>query len=383
MLCYLEEIPKEVSNVIHFKHLKNLTVSDSPKCPLQPILMICQQSPELNRLAISGCSYTEEDMCQLVSLCPKLTAIKLGSHASAAMSMTGGAGGDVFAQTLAEKCPLITLADLTGIISMTDMGFNYLMEALSNTLEKLYIRRAMQISVDSLLNVTILKNLRRLTFANVPHLTDQLVVNVMEHIGSQLHFLQLENIPIEDESFIAVSTYCTNLTQLRIFECDDWLDIRNILVESNMKKLKVLIIHDCKSLEGEVECSHSLISESESPELDSFPENPRIRDTSYMSPTLESLPCTPTSATALSPFPSSSPRNHCEISFQLSHLEFIGCDSVSLDTVFNLLNHCRTLKRFIFAGQALNGKIRKHLLDRRPRLKASLYVLTPSTPGFE
>ena len=94
--------------------ITTFVMSDSPMCPVQPILNICIASKGITRLQVSGCNFTEKDMCKMVSLTPRLKDIKLGSHAGASLTAIGNAGGNDFAKSLAENCPLLIGADLTG-----------------------------------------------------------------------------------------------------------------------------------------------------------------------------------------------------------------------------------------------------------------------------
>lgn len=88
--------------------LRMIVVSDSPNCPVQPILSLCSRARVVSKLSITGCNYNESDMCQMIAYCPYLNDIKLGSHAGASLTTIGSAGGDEFARTLAENCPLLT-----------------------------------------------------------------------------------------------------------------------------------------------------------------------------------------------------------------------------------------------------------------------------------
>jgi Leucine-rich repeat (LRR) protein len=122
--CHIEDTKDFRLSPNYLNNLEILVVSDCPSCPIQPFLHICQRSPLLTKLAITGCNFNEENMCDMVSLIPQLKEIKLGSHHNPSMTTLGSAGGDVFAKTLSERCPLLVSADLTGMLSMTETGWN-------------------------------------------------------------------------------------------------------------------------------------------------------------------------------------------------------------------------------------------------------------------
>jgi hypothetical protein len=364
--------------------LVSLIISDSPGCSTEPIISICSRSRGISRLAISGCNFNENDMCAMISLCPELRDIKLGSHAGASLTTVGSAGGDDFAKTLAEKCPLLIGADLTGIISMTEVGWTRLMTGLGNRLQKLYIRRAMQIPLESLLLVRNCTSLKRLTIANVPHMDDETMIQILQGIGSKLVFLQLESLLITDQVLFSIATDCQNLNQLRLFQCSELQRLEILLEKSNLKRLETLIVHNCEALTCNSDCSRALNTCSVkelvlSPQTSDLPDIRRIRDTSYMSPrSAEHLATSPDSA-LLESIPIRTITTCCDITVPLVHLELVGCDQVDQQGLESLLRHWTTLKRFIFVGTSLDSKIRK-LLQKRKNLSTSIYALTPSTP---
>ena len=366
------------------QNLTTLILSDSPSCPLEPIITICSRSPGITRLAISGCNFNETDMCAMVSLCPNLRDIKLGSHAGASLTTVGSAGGDVFAKTLAEKCPLLVGADLTGIISMTEIGWTRLMTSLGPRLQKLYIRRAMQIPLESLLLVQNCTSLKRLTIANVPHMDDDTMVQILQGIGKKLVFLQLESIVVTDTVLYSIATDCPHLSQLRLFQCPDLEKMEILLNNSNLKNLETLIIHNCDSITCNVVCSKSARAGSMTdftPESSILPDVRKIRDTSYMSPSsVNHLASSPASA-LLDNIPTTPVTSCCNITVPLAHLELVGCDQVEQKGLESMLKHWVGLRRFIYVGSGLDSKLRKHL-QKRKQLSTSIYALTPSTPNF-
>ena len=367
--------------------LQALIISDCSSCPVDPLLLICQKATSLSKLSVSGCNFNELQMCDMISLCPNLKDLKLGSHAGSSLTSLGSAGGDFFAKTLAEKCPHLIGADLTGIISMTDVGWTRLMYELGPKFQKLYIRRAMQISLDSFLLVKKCTSLTRLTIANVPHLTDEIVIEILNEIGPQLTFLQLESLPVTDSTFQALAKTCTNLIQLRVFQCRAWNNLDHILLATNFTKLKTLVIHGCDLLESTFDCERVMSSTqshgSQTPESSSMPDVRRIRDTGYISPLsglhLMSSPLTPKSPATI---PSNS-NNCCTLLSTITHFEIVSCDAIEHKCVRSFLNHWVGLKRFIYVGSAnLDVSIRKQLAKRK-NLITSIYALTPSTPHFD
>lgn len=390
----ITDISTNKVNPVVLEKLQVFVISDCATCPLEPILFVCKTAPNITRLSVSGCNFNEAQMCLLISHCANLRDIKLGSHAGSSMTAVGNAGGDNFARTLSEKCPNLIGADLTGIISMTDVGWTRLMQDLGPKLQKLYIRRAMQISLDSFLLVRGCTFLKRLTIANVPHLTDDVLSSLLFSIGPQLSFLQLEALGITNASVETLSQTCVNLVQLRIFQCRNWESLDLLLEFSRLTHLKTLVIHGCDQLQSEIECNCSNSSHGstgvslhpdDSPESSSLPDVRRIRDTSYISPFnalhLISSPVTPGSDLS-----NTSPQKRtptCNITVAVTHFELVSCDMLDQKCIRALINHWSGLQRFIFVGSAgLDISIRKILLKRR-NLITSIYALTPSSPNFE
>jgi hypothetical protein len=364
------------SIVTEFPGVSKLIISDCATCPLHPILELCKRTTGLERLAITGCNFNEENMCDLISHCPRLKEIKLGSHIGASLTTVGSAGGDLFAKTLASKCTELISADLTGIISMTDIGWQCLMKSCGYKLEKLVIRRAMQISLDQFILISSCKILTRLTIANVPHITDEVVVEIMENIGGNLVFLQLESLSITDNSIEAVVKNCSKLVQLRLYQCEQLMSLNFIFEMCELKTLRYLILHGCRHLEAE----EAYINEELSPTLANSATLAPISRIKYLS-SVSPMILEPTSPAYI---PANSPERENLIGngYFLKHLEIVDCPLIYNNTLQFLLRHCQELKRFIFVGDCLENSIRKRL-ESNTRIKHSVYVLTPTTPNFE
>jgi hypothetical protein len=221
-------------------------------------------------------------------------------------------------------------------------------------------------------------------------LTDGVLSVLLEAIGPQLSFLQLEALGITNESFTTLAKCCVNLIQLRIFQCHNWESLNIILNFSKLNHLKTLVIHGCGQLESTIECccpssfgtTGNLLNPEESPESSSLPDVRRIRDTSYISPLnalhLISSPITPGSDSSSDHRKASS----CQVSVMITHFELVSCDMIDQKSIKSLINHWTGLKRFIFVGAGLDISIRRYLLKRK-NLVTSIYALTPSSPNFE
>jgi hypothetical protein len=350
------------------KQFRKLVMSDSATCPINPILWLCKKT-DLESLDITGCNFNETNMCDLVSNCPLLKTVRLGSHVGASLTAVGSAGGDLFAETLIDNCIGLKNADLTGIISMTDQGWNRFIAHFGPQLEKLSVRRAIQISSHQFEFISICENLGSLTFSNVPHLLDQHLIAVLKSIGGQLEFLQLESVPISDLAINTIVADCENLTQLRLYHCDELETLDVLFFGSNMKSLTALSIQYCHGLSFNYECDCKIGSFGE---IDSatLPFVPRIRDVSYMSP-----------IQPLSPALHFNYSKILSVNIPIIHLEIIDCEGISNKGIFCMVKHLPNLKRFIFVGAALGSDFRKYL-QTRDKIKSSVYVLTPSTPNF-
>ncbi|KAJ3308309.1 hypothetical protein HDV04_001475 [Boothiomyces sp. JEL0838] len=213
----------------------------------------------------------------------------------------------------------------------------------------------MQLSPEVFATITGCQALQSLSFSNVPHLTDEIFTFIVKKIGFRLTNLQLESLGLTDESILGISEHCENLMQLRILNCDQWESLNGLVTSSKLKRLSKLVIHDCSSLQANISCNHdALMSDIKTSTLTS---PPRIRDTSYMNVSTPSSPALPDQI--------DSPTNQtCDIAVQLTHLEIIGCDLISQDSLFNLLVHFNRLQHFIYAGESLSLNIRKYLTTR-------------------
>jgi hypothetical protein len=246
-------------------------------------------------------------------------------------------------------------------------------------LQKLYVRRAMQIPLDCFRLVTSCSSLSKLTLANVPHLDDETTSFILSTLGNQLFFLQLENLMIGNSTFQVV-TNCKNLKQLRIFTCENWTNL-DIILESSMHCLRTLIIHGCLELEGRVDCQCPFLIDVKSPDSANLPEIQKIRDMSYLPLSATAHLTSPTTPGTPSVYNNEN-NTTCRLKINLKHLEIAGCHQLADACLKSLLNHSISLKRFIFVGSNLSSSIRKLLL-KRPQTISSIYVLTPSTPGFQ
>lgn len=368
--CHIEDsIPCNMKNPL--KQFKKLVISDSATCPINPILWLCNQT-ELESLDITGCNFNESNMCDLVSSCPLLKTVRLGSHVGASLTAIGSAGGDLFAETLVKNCHALKNADLTGIISMTDQGWNKFIRHFGQQLEKLSVRRAVQISSQQLELISICINLRHLTFSNVPHLMEQNLIAVLKLIGRQLIFLQLESVPVSDLTMTTIVADCENLTQLRLYHCYQLENLDLLFFGDNMKSLTALSLQYCHGLTFNRECGCEIDSFEEI-DLATLPFVPRIKDVSYMSP----YPIQLSSPTRQ--LDENELKGCCNI--PIGHLEIIDCEGISSKGIKCIVKHLPNLKRFIFVGAALDSDFRKYLYSKH-KLKTSVYVLTPSTPNF-
>jgi hypothetical protein len=302
----------------------------------------------------------------MISYCGRLKEIKLGSHADASLTAVGSAGGDLFAKTLSEKCQYVNSADLTGMISMTDSGWTHFMRTCGERLQKLVIRRAMQISLELFGLVSLCSNLKRLTFANVPHINDDVIIGVVTNIGHQLSFLQLESIPITDRTLTCISQCCFSLVQLRVYQCKRWETFETILYASRLEKLRYLVIHGCSELKAAIQC----VDLSEwNLSMDMNSDSPPISDKTYISHS-SIIPHPLTSTLAIS---SIRREQDCQISLDLQHLEIVECDMLGQDQIGKMLLHLKLLNRFIYVGEALDLKIHNMISTRR-NIKFSIYA---------
>jgi hypothetical protein len=367
--CYVEGTPQEPS--FELKHLRTLVMSDCATCPVTPVLKLCKKSTRLEKLSIMGCNYNEEDMCEMISNTPWLREIKLGSHAGASLTTSGSAGGDKFARVISEHCPHLVSADLTGIISMTDEGWVPFMNVCGPTLERLCVRRAMQISLEALQMVSSCSQLTKLTIANVPHLNDATIIHILDSIGSQLHFLHLESLEITNDTLEAVAKHCTKLLQLRIYSCNQLHSLNPILYSPELGFLRYLVLHNCRDLDAHLECEHKedRVLDVDSSTLPSVAKIKYVSTERFSPPS----PCFPTSDFA---------KGSCPIKVYLKHLEIVDCPFLSEDAIDLLLTHSQRMTRFVYVGESLDSRIRKKLKLKK-QLKYSIYVLTPTTPHFQ
>jgi hypothetical protein len=336
-----------------------------------PVLQICKKSARLEKLSIMGCNYNEDDMCEMILSTPWLREIKLGSHAGASLTTSGSAGGDRFAQVVSENCPNLVSADLTGIISMTDDGWKQFMNACGPKLEKLCVRRAMQISLEGLQMVSMCSRLTKLTIANVPHLNDPILIQILDAIGPQLQFLQLESLEITNDTLEAVAKTCTQLIQLRIYSCNQLQSLNSIFYAPQLGFLRYLVLHNCRDLEADLECDYQ---DPSTVPVDSS-TLPPVTKIKYVSPESFS-PITPCiDATELVHEP-------CCLKVYLKHLEIVDCPLLSEDAIDLMLTHSQRLTRFVYVGETLDSNIRKKLKQKK-QVKYSIYVLTPTTPHFQ
>ncbi|KAL2912400.1 hypothetical protein HK105_208103 [Polyrhizophydium stewartii] len=228
---------------------RELVVDDSPQLPLGPIVQLLERAPKTRRLAISGCNFNEENMCTLVYYCPCLVDISLGSHMSNGQTLSGSAGGDAFANALATTCPELRAADLTGIVSMTDEGFANLIRTRGPQLHALQVRRAMQISVDALRMIATHcahGALKRLTLANIPHMTDELLLQILgSPLVESLECLQLEALAVGDATIAQVARLGVRLRQLRLYDLDQLADLASVVGggRHTLPKLRQLVVH--------------------------------------------------------------------------------------------------------------------------------------------
>ncbi|EGF78851.1 expressed protein [Batrachochytrium dendrobatidis JAM81] len=387
---------------------QELVVSDSPQLRLSLLINLLQVSPKTKRISVSGCSFNEEDMCTMVKLCPNLVDISLGSHMSNGQIFSRSSGGDAFAGALVTTCPNLKAVDLTGIVSMTDQGFTYFLSARGKTLQKLQIRLAMQISVDALSQIgrcCAFGYLKKLTLANIPHMTDELLMSILESLLREtLEFLQLEALNISDSTVAWIGQTCTELKQLRLCGLNQPLDLTVILSGRSLTfpKLRHLIIQDTPNIfeETSLMCQHQAYTKTTndlvSIEIDELKER-LISDISEMdpSPILASPELRTPLAGILNDKPTADTTQHrrssvpfktvrCQIGAPyLNRLEIIGCTEISEKTLVTLICHWSQLQRFIYVGNRVSPEFRFRLSHILPKCRSDIYVLSPITPGFE
>ncbi|KAI8918952.1 hypothetical protein BC831DRAFT_481595 [Entophlyctis helioformis] len=408
--------PASAPELVRFREL---AVADSPSLKLKPIMRLLQRSPRTKRLSISGCNFNEEDMCSLVVLCPHLVDVSLGSHMTNGQMLSGSAGGDAFAAALATTCPDLRAADLTGIVSMTDEGFVHILEKRGARLEKLQIRRAMQISIEALAQIAhycSAGHLRKLTLANIPHLSEDLLMGILQSpLGASLESLQLEALPISDETLAAVGQLCVRLKVLRLYDLCQVTDLHAIIGggSSVLPKLRQLVLHDMLAVSEhtnlESQTSSSSVN-SDSPAVGerliydiSEMEKSPVVETPDMTTPQSAMPAPhlpPNSVPLVSrdgshPDPAASPRRfqqpayrpllfRCSISSPaLERLQVIACPAITEETLNKLLHHWTHVRRFIYVGAGVSRSFRRQLAKTMPRCNSSVYALTPTTPGEE
>ncbi|KAH6596415.1 hypothetical protein BASA50_005121 [Batrachochytrium salamandrivorans] len=274
----------ELDGCILLQRFYELVVVDSPQLLLGSIVKLLQHSPKTKRLAISGCNFNDDDMCKLVQYCPYLRDISIGSHMSNGQVLSQSIGGDAFADALVTTCPDLYAVDLTGIVSMTDDGFSQFLHHHGAKLQKLQLRLAMQISVDALFLISKYCGygcLRRLTLANIPHMTDDLLERILQNgVSETLESLQLEALRISDVAIAVVGRQCIGLKHLRLCGLAQLSNLAVILGDGchSFPKLRQLILHDVSHLTEEtpLRCIHQDIAH---PMDDSWlDEQPRIME---------------------------------------------------------------------------------------------------------
>jgi hypothetical protein len=364
--CYIESVPPNIKLPFPLKNLKHLTVSESATCPSNPILWICQQCTLLESLELTGCNFNENDMCEFISVCPNLKSIKLGSHFGASMTAIGAAGGNEFARALSLNCKYLTRADLTGIISMTDQGWNIFIQAFCGQLQKLCVRRAMQISLSQLCKISLCASLQYLTIANIPHFDDSTLVHCIEHIGKQLNFLQLESIPVTDLAIQSITRICINLRQFRILQCTG-LENLDYLVQNNLNLLRALVLHYCPNISTQRQYNNLETGDT------ALTTPARVIDTSFM----------PIQHAFLESSTMSQPPTPTKEGFiNLYHLEIIDCENIDQYSIDFLVRKSSLLKRFVYAGNNFSKNTQEYL-TLNPIIFSSIYSFTPGAPNFE
>nr|KAJ3420331.1 hypothetical protein HK105_005805 [Polyrhizophydium stewartii] len=363
---------------------RELVVDDSPQLPLGPIVQLLERAPKTRRLAISGCNFNEENMCTLVYYCPCLVDISLGSHMSNGQTLSGSAGGDAFANALATTCPELRAADLTGIVSMTDEGFANLIRTRGPQLHALQVRRAMQISVDALRMIATHcahGALKRLTLANIPHMTDELLLQILgSPLVESLECLQLEALAVGDATIAQVARLGVRLRQLRLYDLDQLADLASVVGggRHTLPKLRQLVVHGSFRLAEETPlvCVHGTLGAATGSQMASPQVVERlIYHISEMDPA--TALGTPDLVTPQSAF------GGCSIAApHLGRLEIVGCNALKEETLAKLLRHWVFAKRFVYVGPSVSKEFRQQLAKAMPKCNSSVYVLSPQTPNF-
>ncbi|KAI8903498.1 hypothetical protein EDD86DRAFT_195711 [Gorgonomyces haynaldii] len=384
LTLYLERVDVvPFTGEIHcfFPKLRSLVIYECPKMQYLPFEQLVQASPNLKRLSIAGCQLTEQELVQLVRMTPRVTDLSLGSSATAAFFMTGSSGGNEFAKAVVDHCPHITCMDLTGILSMTDDGFTLLMQHFGKQLVKLQVKRAMQVSEHSLLQIGHqCPKLTHLTLANIPHMDDTLLEGILGQLGPQLQFLQLESLFLS--SVISIRQ-CTRLLELRLISLSQWGCFEDILGDpSCLEHLQTLLIYECPDLEITAlpVCSHA----HETLTVEQTPSVKEIPDSDQMARTPESPLIPP------QPFEPFVPRMYvkrvttCTIaSPDLQRLELVGCFMLEEEQVLVLLKHWQKMSKFFYLAASITRDFRREARRVLPNCDMNMYVLSHDTPTMQ
>ena len=135
------------------------------------------------------------------------------------------------------------------------------MAEVAGTLESLSLKNSVQLDSEALLQLSHLKNLKRLSLAGCRGASDVIVEMLVDSCGATLEELDLSHLPdsgftaephtcrISDTSLEAIASKCANLKRLLLRNCDAITD-RGLLVlsESVCLQLSHLDLSRCKNL---------------------------------------------------------------------------------------------------------------------------------------
>ena len=324
----------------------------------------------------------------MVKYTPMLTDIALGSLKTAALAHTGSAGGDDFASHLTQYCKHITAMDLTGIISMTEHGFTQLIQQYKDQLVKIQVKRAMQISLEAFQLLAGCKKLLHLTLANVPHLDDTTVMDLLRVLGPQLYYLHLESLSISDEAISFIAQHCTSLVELRLVSMSHWEDASSLVLHSNaLVRLQKLCIYDCPDLSMERQIESPLSHPK--PDNESAPRTEHLSTPSIIGiPDMTAMDNTPlTPFIPPTPFSAQSPRMFLRksapgtvIAPHLTRLEIVACYQLLPEPLFALLKHWTRLQKVFYVGIDVNRSFCKQMVQCLPACEYKVYNLNMDSP---
>ena len=223
--------------------------------------------------------------------------------------------GDQFASSLVNSCKKLETLDLSDISLMTDIGIEEILEFYSKQLKSISIRKAYRLTSTSISLIKTFQKLQKLTLSNCLNITDDTLINIINGIGNNLIFVHLESISIGDSALNVISQKCNKLEQLRLYNIQDFMDIKLLVSSEFLTKLKILIIQSCPLLVyGKLN----------------------------------------------------------RVAVSISYLEFLNCHSLSQETIYELVSNCKFLEKFVYAGLIFTQK-NKSLLKSK-NIRYELYV---------